>query len=120
MSRCAAKEQEIGAGFREGGPRHGACSGESSMSSADFMNQIEEAPNYYRSLVPRLFQAFGLILVIFGFCFTFAEVVNLAFDEGWGMTWFSIPVGIAVALLGLALASLAQRIWDIVYYFASL
>jgi hypothetical protein len=90
------------------------------MSSADFMNQIEEAPNYYRSLVLRLFQAFGLIIAIFGFCFTFAEVVNLAFDEGWGMTWFSIPIGIAVAFLGLALTSLAQRIWDIVYYFASL
>jgi hypothetical protein len=90
------------------------------MSSADFMNQIEEAPNDYRSPVIRLFQAFGLILAIFGFCFTFAEVVNLAFDKGWGMTWFSILIGIAVAFLGLALASLAQRIWDIVYYFASL
>jgi len=84
------------------------------------MNRIEEAPNYYRSLVLRLFQALGLILAIFGFSFTFAEVVNLAFDEGWGMAWSSIPIGIAVALLGLALASLAQRIWDIVYYFASL
>jgi hypothetical protein len=90
------------------------------MYSADSMNRIEEAPNSYRSFFLRLFQAFGLILAIFGFCFAFAEVVNLTFDEGWGMTWFSIPTGIAVAFLGLALASLAQRIWDIVYYFASL
>jgi hypothetical protein len=84
------------------------------------MNRVEEAPNSYRSLFLRFFRALGLILAISGFCFAFAEVVNLAFDEGWGITWPSIPIGFAVAVLGLALTSLAQRIWDIVYYFASL
>lgn len=84
------------------------------------MNPVGEAPNAYRSLVLRLVQAFGFILAVLGFCFALAEVVNLAFGEGWAISWFIIPIAIAAALLGLALTSFAQRIWDIVYYFASL
>lgn len=84
------------------------------------MNQIETAPSHH-AIGLRLVQAFGFIVAVLGLCSALAAGADLMFDEvEWGMTWIVIPIGIAVALAGLAFAWLAQRIWDIVHYFASL
>jgi len=84
------------------------------------MNQIEDAPRSYRSVTLKLVQAFGFIVAALGICSALAGAMNLVLDKGWPMTWVIIPIGIAIALLGLTLGWFSQRIWDIVYYFASL
>jgi hypothetical protein len=84
------------------------------------MNQIADAPRSHRSVALRLVQAFGFVVAALGICFALAGTANLVLDQGWPMTWIIIPIGVAIALLGLTLGWLAQRIWDVVYYFASL
>ena len=87
----------------------------------DFMNHIVGAQANPRSIVVRLAQVLGIVIATAGLCFALAGAADILLDElRWGLTWFAIPLGLAVGLAGLAVCWFAQRIWDIVHYLISL
>jgi hypothetical protein len=69
----------------------------------------------------KLIQTFGFAVAVLGFGSALIAALHLVFPEtGWTVTWAVIPIGVVAGVLGLALAWLAQTIWDIVQYIVSL